>query len=240
MAVTQVNGVTINKLTLDKYRELRNSNSLVNNESYVITDIDKQLDKLIVYKESLDANNPIILRGLSDGLYKIYGYFKYNTNQSGISAADPAALISIASSSTTTYAQIIDYNGIHRYEITDSTYINADDSGWITATLASNFTNYSSGSTPEYRKIGNIIEIRGIVKPKSVLTASNTGITIFTLPNGYRPSKVVYEVCQGSGRNVWLLTINTNGTVTISRYGVTSNIDVPTSAWLCFNKTFTI
>lgn len=48
MAVTTVKGATINKLTLDKYRELKNNNQLVSNESYIITDIDEQLDNIYI------------------------------------------------------------------------------------------------------------------------------------------------------------------------------------------------
>ena len=92
----------------------------------------------------------------------------------------------------------------------------------------------------QYRKIGDIVEIKGIVSPKNDLAGSNTGVTIFTLPSGYRPTKTVYEICQGSGRNVWLLAINTNGAVQFSRYGVTGNITANSSAWLCFDKTFTV
>lgn len=35
-------------------------------------------------------------------------------------------------------------------------------------------------------------------------------------------------------------TINSNGTVQFSRYGTNANATASTSAWLCFNKTFTI
>lgn len=110
------------------------------------------------------------------------------------------------------------------------------------ATLTSNFNAYSniSSNTPQYRKVGNIVEIRGVVSPKSNLTGSTTGVTIFTLPTGYRPSNAIFEICQGSGKNVWLLTINSNGTVQFSRYGTNANATASTSAWLCFNKTFTI
>ena len=226
MGVTQVNGVTINKLTLSKYRELKNSNSLSKNESYVITDIDEQLP---IYKASEDTSNPIILRNLNTGIYKIYGYFKYYSSQSGISGVDPFAYVIVEKGTSYSYVTIISSNSSKRYKITNSSYEDLDDSGWKNATLTSNFNAYSniSSNTPQYRKVGNIVEIRGVV-------------SIFTLPTGYRPSNAIFEICQGSGKNVWLLTINSNGTVQFSRYGTNANATARTSAWLCFNKTFTI
>lgn len=237
MAVTEVNGVTINKLSLSKYRELKESNQLVTNESYIIKDIDEQIP---IYKENLNSSSPIILRNLETGIYKIYGYFKYYSSYSGISGADPFAYVIVEKGTSFSYVTVIASNSANRYKITDSSYEDLDDTGWKEATLNSNFTSYTTGTTPEYRKIGNIVEIRGSVKPTSEIIGSTTGITIFTLPTGFRPTKDILEVCQGSGRNVWLLHIKTSGAVTIARYGTTSVENIPTSAWLSFNKTFMI
>lgn len=242
MAVRQVTGVTINKLTLDQYRAAKSNNQLVDNEVYAISDIDEQLDNIVKYIESEDSSNPIILRNLDSGLYKIYGYFKYYSSYSGISAVDPFAYLIVEKGTSYSYVTIISTNDAKKYKITNSDYEDLDDTGWKVATLSSQFKAYGniSTNTPEYRKIGNQVYIRGVVSPNSSITASNTGVTIFTLPSGYRPSKPVYELCQGSGRNVWLLSITTGGLVQISRYGTTSNIDIGTSAWLIFNKSFLI
>ncbi|WP_411335987.1 hypothetical protein [Ruminococcus gauvreauii] len=115
------------------------------------------------------------------------------------------------------------------------------DTGWKTATLASEFVVYngSEGNAPQYRKIGGIVEIRAIVSPKTAIPGSTTGHTIFTLPSGYRPNKARYYVCQGSQKYTWLLCVNTNGTVTFARYGSgDGNITCPTNAWLNFNACF--
>jgi hypothetical protein len=115
------------------------------------------------------------------------------------------------------------------------------DSGWITPSLNSSFKVYNSDSTnaPKYRKIGKMVEIVGVVSPASEIASGGTG-NIFTLPEGYRPTQNRYYICQGSGRNVWLLTVNPNGTVSCSRYGTSSNVAISTSAWLPFNATFLI
>lgn len=238
----EVSGAIVNKLTLSQYRALRKANGIVENESYVITDIDEQLDKLIIYKECLDVNNPIILRNLEDGFYKIYGYFKYFESQSGISGADPFALFSITNDSNKTYVQILDYHGNKNYEITDNSYVCTSDSGWITATLNSKFKPYSNNAdyTPQYRKKDGVVYIHGAVSPNEEIAGSNTGVTIFTLPSGYRPTKVLTKVCQGSDKNTWLLEVKVNGNVTFARYGTTEYASVGTTAWLPFETSFPI
>lgn len=114
------------------------------------------------------------------------------------------------------------------------------DSGWINATLSSRFTLYASDSECKYRKIGKYVQIHGVVKPKSAIAGSATDYPIFTLPEGYRPSNSVCSLCQGSGKNTWLLRVNTDGTVNFSRYGTTSNTEAGTSAWLPFDMGFLI
>lgn len=235
-------GITVNKLTLAQYKSAKASSSLKANEVYVISDIDEQLENLLVYKESLDVNKPIILRNLESGLYKIYGYFKYNSNQTGISGVDPFAYVIIDKSSSVSYATIIDTTKVVRYSITNTTYQDLDDTGWIDATLTSDFISYANNdeNKPRYRKKNGIVYIRGCVSPSAEIGASATGKIIFTLPSGYRPTFGLIKVCQGSGKNVWCLAVNTNGTVTIARYGTTANAKIPTTAWLPFEISFPV
>lgn len=205
----EVKGVIINKLTLAQYKELKANNNLQTNESYVITDIDEQLDNLITYKESLDVNNPIILRTLNDGLYKIYGYFKFNASQSGISGASPFCLVSIAQGNGKTYAQIIDYTSIANYEITDSTYKSTDDTGWMELEIASGLTPYNATSYPvRYRKIKNKVIIEGAVKG---ITAKNK--VIATIPSGFRPTKNKYYLNAGASGKANTYEIRSNGSL---------------------------
>lgn len=192
MAVTQINGVTINKLTLEKYRELKNSNSLVNNESYVITDIDNYTHE---YKESLDTNNPIILRNLESGIYKIYGYFRYYSSQSGISAVDPFAYVIVEKGSSYSYVTIISSNEAKRYKITNSSYEDLDDSGWIT------LNNYIS-----YRKVGNQVYING---------RATTADTLGTLPTGFRPLNNHVFLIAGSGTYYAKARVTNAGVISI-------------------------
>lgn len=116
------------------------------------------------------------------------------------------------------------------------------DTGWITATLTSSFNPYggSSGNTPKYRKIGNVVYISGIVTPASTISSTANTTTIFTLPTGYRPPQSLTVVCQGSAMNHWALGVGANGDVTLARYGATSAVDVPVGAWLPFSVQFAV
>lgn len=87
------------------------------------------------------------------------------------------------------------------------------DSGWITLPLASGITAYNEANTPQYRKIGKLVVIRGTVKG---VTARNT--VIGTLPTGYRPNKAnpyVQNTSLGTGNfaTQTRLTVTTTGDV---------------------------
>ena len=120
-------------------------------------------------------------------------------------------------------------------------YQMVEDTGWKTLTLNSDFHTYedNSANTPQYRKIGKVIEIVGAIAPTSNISAG-TNKTIATLPEGYRPSKNRYFICQGTGRAIWTLYVYSNGNVIFSRYGKSDYTDVSTDVWLPFNVTFLV
>lgn len=110
-------------------------------------------------------------------------------------------------------------------------------------TKSGNFTNYyANGSeAPKYRRVGELVEIRGTVKPTADIAYSTDYTTIFTLPRGYCPGTCVFTLCQGSGHCVWLMRVDTDGNVGLTRY---RNGDVSTTAtttvWLPFHCTFLV
>ena len=119
----------------------------------------------------------------------------------------------------------------------------AGSSGWKNLTLDDGFALYNGSATnqPKYRVSGNMVTVKGVVSPKTAYTSSTTKVTIAgTLPEYLRPDLALSFVCQGSGLNRWTCGIETNGTITISRYGVTENASVTTTAWLVFNCTYSI
>lgn len=116
--------------------------------------------------------------------------------------------------------------------------------GWIYPTIESEFEVYASdgvGSKPACRKDGRVVEVRGIVKPTVDIAGGTDMHTIITLPVGYRPNSPVYTICQGSGNCVWLLRVNTNGTVDFSRYrNGNTNATAAVGAWLPFQVTYLV
>lgn len=115
------------------------------------------------------------------------------------------------------------------------------DSGWQNASITGSFSLYGSDSVLRYRKIGRIVQVEGTLRPSTTLSGSATNLTIFTLPDGYRPSAAVVTLCQGSGSCHWALTIKTNGEVCFARYSSGgSYTSAGTGTWLPFHHTFMV
>ena len=129
------------------------------------------------------------------------------------------------------------------YSILDTgNYYKLMDSGWFNGgVLGDNFTVYNDNSQVKYRKIGKQVQIMGTVKPRVDIEGSTTQHTIFTLPSGYRPPYAFHQVCYGSNNYTWRLTVNTNGTVCFSRYGLDSGyVTAAVGHWINFQATFFI
>ena len=108
--------------------------------------------------------------------------------------------------------------------------------------MGSDFNCYGNNEAnrPRFRKIGNLVEIVGVVTPSHTFE-SGKSYTIFTLPEGYRPSQARYTLCQGTGNNLWLLGVATNGSVEFSRYRKDASDYYPSAGnWLPFNMTFLV
>lgn len=132
-------------------------------------------------------------------------------------------------------------NMLNTYTILDSgNFYDVMDSSWISGgVIGEDFTLYDNNYQIQYRKIGKIVEVRGVVKPVREIAGSADNHTIFTLGSGYRPGKNIQTLCQGSGTNTWLLSITTDGTVRFSRYNNGSGyVNAPAGAWLPFQITF--
>jgi hypothetical protein len=127
--------------------------------------------------------------------------------------------------------------------------------GWYDANLsdtnANVFTNYGSGDAARYRRVGNVVELRGVITPLSDIVYTSSNISneyrMFLLPPGYRPTSSVYAICQGSGTATWMLHVATSGWVTFGRYRLgdawataKAPVDNTNGAWLPFQCTFLV
>ena len=115
-----------------------------------------------------------------------------------------------------------------------------DDTGWVDLEFSSDFENYggTASNNLKYRKIGNIVMLQGLATPVEKTPADSSQLELFTIPEEIRPSKTLYQLCQGTGTNKWLLTVNTNGSVGFSRYGTTDWASANPGNWLPFNITY--
>lgn len=114
---------------------------------------------------------------------------------------------------------------------------------WALLTLDSAFQEYNGNDSykPRYKAYGNIVTVRGVVSPKSEFTSSASLVTMASgLPEALRPKIQLSFICQGSGFNRWQCIIGTDGTISMSRYGITAAAAVPTSAWLTFCCTYIV
>ena len=82
-----------------------------------------------------------------------------------------------------------------------------DDTGWQTLPLASGVSVGLYAGTPQYRRIGNHVFLRGSVS----FTASSSGVTIANLPTGCFPPNVFYKLCATGGSRVARIYANSSG-----------------------------
>ena len=105
-----------------------------------------------------------------------------------------------------------------------------NDSGWITPTLTSPFTHFDSPfGDVQYRKIGNIVNIQGLVNINNASDAS----TIFTLPSGYRPSLKLIFAQANANTSITRIDIHSDGAV------IAQTISNRTS-WVTLTMTFMV
>ena len=114
------------------------------------------------------------------------------------------------------------------------------DTGWVTLSLLGNVQAYTTGSTPQYRKIGNVVYLRGSVK--NVLV-NNTNIC--QLPEGFRPVGTSHNYIQNTtyangSANMSRINIGTDGIITIE--GITTGLGASygESKWFPLDTSFIV
>lgn len=104
--------------------------------------------------------------------------------------------------------------------------------------------DYNSSGTPVVRRWGPFVYLRGVVKPTQTIQFNGAEAeTIGQIPAGFRPSELVYQLCQGSGTSSYLLQVNSSGYVFISRtrdVDGSQYFDATTSMWFPFSVSWLI
>lgn len=111
------------------------------------------------------------------------------------------------------------------------------DSEWVFAKLDSKFVVYGENTNPKYRKIGNMVEIRGVVKPSEVLEGSNTDYVIFKLQEKYIPNSLIVFLGHCGSVGVCTFKVLKTGEFVFSRYrkiGESGYSDAITTTWIPF------
>lgn len=94
------------------------------------------------------------------------------------------------------------------------------DTGWLTPTMENGWVDYDSTWAPvRYRKIGNIVFLRGLIKNGTL--AQN----MFVLPAGYRPLINLLFACE-SADVLCRMNVNSTGAVVNGAGGTTTWISL--------------
>ena len=114
---------------------------------------------------------------------------------------------------------------------------NRYDTGWTNVTYGNGISTHSTNAMGAVRRCGKVVELNATVTNSTTWT---THSSIITIPTGFRPSRPVLLVCQGSGSNRFLLIVNASGTCQAERYSNTATMSntVPTGSWLCLHGTW--
>jgi hypothetical protein len=118
------------------------------------------------------------------------------------------------------------------------------DTGWVDLAIGSEFKAYdtAASSTPKYRKIGDIVTVRGRLTPaENMLLDTTRHVVCSGLPADARPSISYPCLCTGSGSDHWLLEVMPDGTLTASRYGHGGTfVNISPGTWLVFTFTYMV
>lgn len=114
----------------------------------------------------------------------------------------------------------IKYNGTE-YKITEA----EQDSGWVSIDITGPFKLHkpSSGYYHDfsYRKIGDMVNIRGILEPtEDISVDAEVRTTVFTMPAEIRPTTQpyghpVYRLCPSEGTTYFTIRLASSGAFTI-------------------------
>lgn len=118
-----------------------------------------------------------------------------------------------------------------------------DNPAYVITSFASGFEMYADTAThrPTVRRAGRVCTLSGACTPTRDVEGSSTQVTMFTLPEDLRPAQNVNALCQGSSRSRYLLTVTSDGSVQMSRYGTGSAYQTcEPRNWLTLNATWII
>ena len=100
------------------------------------------------------------------------------------------------------------------------------DSGWQEVTFKPGYARFNDSQSVYIRRKGDFVELIGVWKSTSTKSASFNPVVFASIPNELKPTKAINVVCQGQGKNTYVLTVDTDANLKWSRYGTTNSIDL--------------
>ena len=118
-------------------------------------------------------------------------------------------------------------NGVTTYNHTNFSY-------------EANSTYYatSGANQPKAYKCGRIVTLVGCFKNTSEIALSSDSVKIGSVPSACKPISTYRAVVQGSGKNSFLLTVESDGSIGVARYGTSSSVAFPSGSWLNIGCTY--
>ena len=116
------------------------------------------------------------------------------------------------------------------------------DTGWKNVVWQTGWGHYNSNTDPcQYRRVGKIVEIRGIAKPSSTRTGTSFQIATIT-DESCRPSQTVRFYNTGATNHHFVTNIASTGVITIDRFysGNTSQSQATTSQFFIIQGTWIV
>lgn len=129
-------------------------------------------------------------------------------------------------------------------ELTDAIAIVEPQAVDAEITLNAEFQVYTTGTVVRALKYGKIVSISGIVKPTVPIeptSGDDIGTVMFTLPDDFKPTNRIFSACLAQSGARWMLNIETDGRVKVSRYTTSGQYEtIPVGTWLPFHVTYII
>lgn len=102
------------------------------------------------------------------------------------------------------------------------------DSDWQEVTFKPGYARFNDSLSVYIRRKGDLVELTGVWKSTSTKSAASNPVTFASIPNELKPTKSRNVVCQGQGKNTYVLTVDTDANLKWSRYGINTSIGLET------------
>ncbi len=101
----------------------------------------------------------------------------------------------------------------------------------VVLTPADGWSIYSDAQPPTLFRVGRLVATAGAFMNANDVTPGSSGVTMGTIPEGWRPRQAVRIIAQGTGVRRYLCVFNASGTVVAARYGVDSYETASSGSW---------